>query len=414
MKQQIIESINDAEKLEKLYRKNPKEFAGCFVEISSSYDSPLLACWKIRLEADKVGSGEEMRLRDVIEVLSIAFMTALPVLIPALFISVDKEFFFLRDLGIIGFAGLIVYSLRINGLPRMKVFVPLLVLFAGLALYMNLLPSGQSDTVALAILHAPLLLWFLLGVTCTKFSNRGPRDWIDFVRFSGELIVMTGLILMAGGALTVLTAGLFQVIGTEIMPFYLYAVAIPGAAAAPVIAWFLIRSYPGITGKIAPVIARIFTPVVLITLTIYLVSLAFSKTGIMENREMLLVFNVMLVGVMALIIFSFSGISRELTGRYPHLASLLLSVLAIVVNTVALVAILSRVFEGLTPNRTAVMITNILIFINLILITPKLYCVTFKGASSASVGKTTAIYLWVYAGWCLIAIFILPLLFGYR
>jgi len=57
---------------------------------------------------------------------------------------------------------------------------------------------------------------------------------------------------------------------------------------------------------------------------------------------------------------------------FDLLALLLLSVMAIVINSIALVAIISRVTEGLAPNRTIVLITNLLVFINLIVLTVKL------------------------------------------
>jgi hypothetical protein len=52
--------------------------------------------------------------------------------------------------------------------------------------------------------------------------------------------------------------------------------------------------------------------------------------------------------------------------------------LAIVVNSIALIAIITRVADGLTPNRTVVLVSNILIFFNLILIAKNLYASYFK------------------------------------
>ena len=379
MKQHNIEGIDNAEQLEQLYRQHP-----------------------------------QVKVGDVVELLAIAAFTAILVLLPVIFTGIGYEFFYLRDFALITFTGLILYSLRINGSQDLG---PILLILAGLiilGIYMNLLPAGTGDSVATAILHAPLLLWFLFGISYLRFNYRQLNGWLDFVRFSGELIIMTGLILLAGGVLTLITMVLFQVIDIEIMPLYLHAIALPGAAAAPVIAWYLIRTYPGITSNIAPVIARVFTPVVLLTLTVFLISLAFAKSNILANRELLIVFNLMLLGVMALIVFSFSGINREKPGKNTLRLSFLLSILAIVINFIALMAIVSRVFEGLTPNRTVVMMTNILIFINLIMITPKLYRASFRGGPTESIEKTVAGYLPVYAIWSLLAIFMLPAIFGFR
>ena len=355
-----------------------------------------------------------LQLHDLFEVLAIALFTAILVLIPALFIGVNREFFYLRAIALIAFNGLIIYSMRINKVTVIKKWALYGAILVITGLYINLLPTGTSDSITLAELHVPLMLWCFSGLTFVQFDYRSLTGRMSFIRFSGELIIMTGLILLAGGVLTVVTMGLFSVIGMNISQTYADFIAIPGGVAAPVIAWYLIRNYPGITSKIAPVIARIFTPVVLITLTVFLFSLIFSKNKILENRELLIVFNVMLLGVLCLIVFSISEINREKTGKNSLIALLLLSAIAIIINSIALAAIVSRVLDGLTPNRTVVLITNILVFINLIMIAVKLYRVSFKGATSEIIEKSVANYLNVYAAWTVIGIYIVPVIFGFR
>ena len=414
MKQQIIDSINDPDRLEALYRQDQGNFEKYFSEISGEYDSSLVRFWQIRLTPDRTAVRTGLQLRDLIEVLAIALFTAILVLIPALFTGVNREFFYLRDIALIAFNGLIIYSYRLNKVAGIKKWMLYGAVLIITCLYINLLPTGTSDSIILAELHVPLMLWCFFGLTYVQFDHRNLTGRMNFIRFSGELIIMTGLILLAGGVLTAVTMGLFNVIGMNIMKFYTDFIAIPGGVAAPVIAFYLIRTYPGITNKIAPVIARVFTPVVLITLTVYLFSLLFSKNSILENRELLIVFNVMLLGVLTLILFSISGINRETSGKNSVMALFLLSAMAVIINSIALAAIISRVLDGLTPNRTVVLITNILVFINLILIAVKLYRVRFKGAPSEIIEKSVAEYLTVYAVWTVIAIFIVPVVFGFR
>lgn len=413
MKQQIIDRINDPDELEALYRQDPRNFEKTFAEIGD-YDSPLIRFWQLRLSPDRPAAKTGLELHDLFQVLTIALFTAILVMIPAIFTGVNREFFYLRDIAFIAFNGLIIYSFRLNKITAINKWA----LYGGIliitGLYINLLPTGTSDSIILAQLHVPLMLWCFFGLTFVQLDYRSLAGRMNFIRFSGELVIMTGLILLAGGVLTVVTMGLFSVIGMSIEQIYADFIAVPGAVAAPVIAWYLIRTYPGITSKIAPVIARVFTPVVLITLTVYLVSLLFSKNSILENREMLIVFNVMLLGVLTLIIFSVSEITREATGKNTLMILLLLSAIAIIINSIALAAIVTRVLDGLTPNRTVVLITNILVFINLILITVKLYQARFKDASPEIIEKSVAKYLTVYAAWTVIAIFIVPVVFGFR
>jgi len=237
---------------------------------------------------------------------------------------------------------------------------------------------------------------------------------IEFIRFNGELLIMTGLILIAGGLLTAITIGLFSVIKMDISKFYFEYVIIFGGAASPIVSYYLIQLYPSITSKISPVIARIFTPLVLITLAVYLISMILSKSKILEDRDLLILFNIMLLAVMAIIVFSVSELDKTKVKNINLLILFLLAVLTILTNAIALIAIISRISNGLTPNRTVVLVSNILIFINLILITKSLYQSYFKNDPQDSVEKTVARYLTVYLVWTIIVIFVLPFVFGLR
>ncbi|GAB1374555.1 hypothetical protein MASR1M46_14410 [Bacteroidales bacterium] len=57
-------------------------------------------------------------------------------------------------------------------------------------------------------------------------------------------------------------------------------------------------------GKVSPVIAKIFSPLVLIMLLVFLSAMAFSGKDPYNDREFLIIFNALLVGVMAIIFFS--------------------------------------------------------------------------------------------------------------
>ncbi|MFA6126291.1 MAG: hypothetical protein WC699_03205 [Bacteroidales bacterium] len=414
MKQQMIDHIDDPSKLEQLYRQDRRGFEKNFAEISGSYDTPLVNFWKNRLAPDTSSESKVILWKDLRVVIILALVAAVPAVIPAIFTGIDKEFFYLRNLPLLALNGIILYTFWLHKKSAaIKSGLYILILHV-VVFYINLLPGGPRDSVQIAALHVPLLFWCLFGLAFLKGDYRSVSGRMEFISFNGELIIMTGLILLAGGVLTGITLGLFGAIGMEIMEFYTGFIALPGAVAAPVLAYFLIRTFPSITNKIAPVIARIFTPVVLVTLTVYLISLLFSKISIADNRDLLIVFNAMLLGVLALIIFSVSGIGEEKSGNKNQLILILLSVAAIVINSIALSAIISRVMEGLTPNRLVVLITNLLIFINLILIAVKLIRIRFKGVATEGIEKTVAGYLTVYAIWTVIAIFILPLAFGFR
>jgi NADH:ubiquinone oxidoreductase subunit K len=87
----------------------------------------------------------------------------------------------------------------------------------------------------------------------------------------------------------------------------------------------------------------------------------------------------------------------------------------IVVNGIALSAILFRISElGITPNRTAVLGGNVLILVNLLLVTTQLFRVASGKAGLKAVGRSITCYLPVYVVWTMIVTFLFPVIFGYK
>ncbi len=414
MKQQIIDHLADPEMLEKLYRENRAEFVKSFSEVSNDNDSELVRFWQIRLTPEPVVKTEKFSKPDFLAVVLLSLFSGLLIKLPELFSQIDSKFFYTRDLAIIVFNGLILYTFWQNRFfDKRKLIVYGIVIFV-LLLFVNLLPTVKSDSVILSFIHIPLFLWCLFGLSFVSFNYEDIEKRIDFIRFNGELIIMTGLILLAGMVMTALTVNLFLVIKIEVLKFYSQYVFVFGGVAAPILSSFLLRTYPNLTSKIAPVIARVFTPLVLVTLGVYLVAMAFSAKHILEDRDFLILFNVMIIAVMAIIVFSISELDKSKTKDLNVLILFLLAILTIVTNMVALIAILTRISVGLTPNRTIVLVSNILIFINLILLAKNLYNAYFKENQLVNVEKTVARYLTVYMVYTLIVIFVVPFIFGFK
>src|SRR5690606_40819078 len=89
---------------------------------------------------------------------------------------------------------------------------------------------------------------------------------LEFLRYNGDLLVMGTIIFIAGMILTAITVGLFKLIALNIEEFYFRYIGIFGLAAAPLLATYLVQVNPQLVGRVSPVIARIFTPFVLIML----------------------------------------------------------------------------------------------------------------------------------------------------
>lgn len=411
MKEQIIQNINDPEMLEMLYRKDTTAFQRDFNEATSGIDSKLVKFWQIRLKNTEP-IRQHQALKNGLAVVSvISVITALLARLPLVIKSMSPENFYLRNLCILIFAALTTWFIIKNRITGSKNILLLALPALALTIFMNLLPEKPTDTTQLAFIHAPLFMAFIFALAFVSFDFRNTCKVSGFSRFCGELLIMTGLLAIAGAILSGVTIKLFEIIGMKIGQLYMENVAIVGVAVLPVVAAWLIDLYPGITDRIVPVIARVFTPLVLLSAVIYLAAIIVSGISLSQNREFLLVFNILLLGVMAIIVFSLSELDKSDVRKLNVILLFLLTVVTLLIDLFALSAIITRLSEGFTPNRTVVLVSNILILVNLLLVLPDLYLAGFRGNPLDRVERIISSYLPVYLIYSIVVIFIFPLIF---
>jgi hypothetical protein len=419
MTEKIKENIHDPGELERLYREDKKSFESGFEKIYPEIaETEAARFWKTRLDFEKSISITNLIFGpDIFIMLAVCLVAGLLIKIPAIFDIDTKSFlFYEKNAGIIVFLAMALYSIIINKDSKKRNFVIPLLIFVVSAVYINLLPNCRScASINLVFIHMPFLMWCLYGLVYIGFDLKNLKKKIDFIRHTGDLAVLGALLVIAGGILAAITLGLFQAIGLHIEKFYMNYVIIIGAVSAPVLTTFVLQKYPTIINKIAPIIANIFSPLVLITLVIFLIAIPVSGKDPFNDRDFLLIFNMLLIGVMALIVFSVSETSMNVKQKFNEIILFVLSIVTLIVNLIALSAIFYRLGEfGLTPNRMAVLISNVLIFINLILITIDLYRINFKKSELERVELTISKYLPVYIAWGLIVIFLFPVIFGMK
>ena len=412
MKNNILDHLNDPRQLEKIYRADKvnfrKEFMMLYPELQST---PIVDFWHERLayENDEINWGSK---RDWLLLVITALVAGITAKLPVI-LSIDEEFFFPRNIGFILFPALSAYFIYKNKLPKRKIAF---VVGSGLIalVFINSLPNnGHSDTLILACFHLLLFLWFILGFAFVGSLHSDSVSRLKFLKYSGDLVVITGLFAIAGGLLTGITVGLFSLVGLDIEEFYFNYVVVFGLPAAPILGTFLIHNNPQLIGKITPTIAKIFSPLVMVMLVAYLAAIVYSDKDPYNDREFLLFFNALLVGVMAIIFYSVAEISST-KSRLEIWVLFLLSLLTIAVNAIALSAILFRITEwGITPNRTAVLGGNLLILIHLLIVSLHLYKVLFSQEDLPEVGKSIAAYLPAYLIWAIIVTFLFPFLFDF-
>jgi hypothetical protein len=123
----------------------------------------------------------------------------------------------------------------------------------------------------------------------------------------------------------------------------------------------------------------------------------------------------MLLGVMAVVVFSISETSSVRKYRFNEMILFFLTIITVIIDLIALSAIFYRLGTfGITPNRLAVLGSNILILGNLSLLIIDLYKVNFKKSMIREVENTIAGYLPVYLIWTIFVVFGFPLIFGMK
>jgi hypothetical protein len=414
MKNDILNHLENPGRLEKLYRSNKiefkREFNQLYPQMSRSFPADF---WNERLnyESDMISWGSKKELLFLVTAVFIAGFLAK---FPNLF-GIEQEFYYPRNISFIILPILTFFFAWKNKLTLKKTSaITGMILISWI--YINILPANpHSDTLVLACIHLPFFLWVLFGISYSDDGQKKFKINLDFLRFNGDVAVMSALLGMAGLFMSGITIGLFELIGLKIEKFYMENVVIFGLPAIPLIATYLTQLNPQLVNKVSPVVAKLFSPAVLIMLVIYLGTIIILEKNPYNDREFLLIFNLLLIGVMALIFFSVAGSTDKNKNKTETWILLLLAIITIIVNFVALSAIIYRISEwGITPNRIAVLGANILILIHLLIVAAKLSKTIQTARALLDVGVSIVKYIPVYFVWVILIVFVLPLLFGFQ
>ena len=414
MKTDILHNLDNPRQLEKLYREDASSFKKEFNQIyPGQQDKASLAFWNERLnyEAAKPSWGSTTEL---VIVIVFALLAGLIASIPNI-TGIDNEKFLFRNISFIVFPLLSAYFIWKQKLAFKQYLFPLLA-FIIAAIYINLLPTNkESSSIMLAFIHLPIFLWTIFGYSFLGVNIKSSQSRIGFLRYNGDLVVMSGILLLSTVLFSAITVNLFDLIGINIEIFYFQNIMIWGIAAIPIVATYLIQTNVQLINKVSPIIAKIFTPLVFINLFIYLSAMVYTKKYPYQDRNVLLLFNVLLMGVMALILFSIAEAGKATKNKFSLIVLFGLSALTLIVNAIALSAIVYRINEfGFSANRIAVLGGNLLIFINLVLVSYKLFLTSFKNGTIEEIEESIAGYLPVYAIWTGLITFLVPLLFQFK
>ena len=287
------------------------------------------------------------------------------------------------------------------------------VLVAVVTAYTASLPS-YSDSVVMALVHLPILLWILLGLVFTGTSWRQADARIRYLRYNGELLILTSLVGLGGIVFSLITVALFSLVFEHSDERYFQNVGVFGAAAVPIAATFLYDVVFNRRLGIASVLARVFTPLFLIMSATYLVVAFISGQNPFVDRSFLITCNGLLLVVLGMTVFSIAERGDQSDVSWVDYVNVALLVVTLSIDVIALSAILFRLSSfGLTPNRVVVLGANVVVMTHLAW-TCRAYIGLIRGNGTVDrIRQAVAGYIPAYVAWAAFVAFVLPLLFGF-
>ncbi|MFE9785035.1 permease prefix domain 1-containing protein [Nocardia salmonicida] len=297
-----------------------------------------------------------------------------------------------------------------------RVAAVLLVPFALSALILNLSPFvPEGATEIIAAIHAPILLWLVVGLAYAGGDWRSGRRRMDFIRFTGEWFVYLTLLALGGGVLIGLTVGAFGTLDFDIEPVIEDWVLPFGIASAVIVAAWLVEAKQNVVENIAPVLTRVFTPLTIVMLFALLAALATTHSLTAIDRDLLILMDLILVLVLGLLLYTISARDPLTPPGFFDRLQLLLVVTALVVDVVMLAAMLTRIAEfGSTPNKVVALGLNVVLLVNLIW-SGYLGVGFVRGTKTfAALERWQTDYLPVYGVWAAAVIVAIPPSFDFR
>ena len=353
---------------------------------------------------------------DAIVAFGLAVVAAVVIKVPELFgLQFDEDAaFYARNLSLFALpllTGYFVWKRRLDT----RIGLWLAVAFVAAAVLANVYPfASGGSTEALSAVHLPVALWLVVGIAYAGGRWGQPGGRMDFIRFSGELFIYVVLIALGDAVLTAFIVVIFQAIGIDLEAFIGSWLLPCGAVAAVVIGSWLVEAKQSVIENMAPVLTRLFTPLFALVLVTFLGALLWTGRGVDVERDLLIVFDLLLVVVVALLLYSISARDpRSRPGAFDAV-QVVLVVSALLADAVALWAIAARVSEfGFSPNRVAALGLNVILLVNLAW-SAALYIRFLRGRGSFSgLERWQTDYLPVYAVWAAIVVIAFPPLFGF-
>ena len=282
------------------------------------------------------------------------------------------------------------------------------------AVVINVYPFLEGgSTELLAAWHLPVVLWFVVAYPYMSGVTRSHERRMDFVRFTGEWFIYYVLIALGGGVLVGLTFAILEPAGVD--PDQIAQWVLPwGSAGAVIVAAWLVEAKQRVIENMAPVLTMVFTPLFALMLAVAAVVYAVTGLGGAFNRELLGVFDALMVVVLGLVLYGISARDASSSPGWMDRIQLVAVASALVLDLMVLGVMVSRIGElGFTPNRTAALGLNLVLLVSLAG-TAWLSTRFLTGHSTFHrLERWQTTYLPVFGLWAAAVVIVLPPLFSF-
>ena len=325
----------------------------------------------------------------------------------------EEPTWFARNLGLFVLPFLATYfarSRKLDGRQWLLAAAP----FAVAALVVNLYPwDTDSNTEILVMAHLPVALWFAVAYPYMGGTLRSHERRMDFVRFTGEWFIYYVLIALGGGLLMGLTVAILEPTGVD--PDRIAEWVLPsGAAGAVIVAAWLVESKQRVVENMAPVLTMLFTPLFAVMLAGAAVVYAVTGLGGAFDRELVGVFDALLVVVLALVLYGMSAREPSASPSWMDGIQLVAVVSALVLDVMVLATMIARIGDvGFTPNRTAALGLNLVLLVNLAGAAWLSARFLRRRSTLHRLERWQTTYLPAFALWAAAVVVVLPLLFAF-
>lgn len=388
--------------------------------ISNEYSKlNMTAFWKHLLveQADQV-SGKKNR-RNIALVVLFSLLAGTLAKIPEFFgyhlTNPAYNLFYLKNLSLFILPLVALYFLITRKL-NWKYSVATLGTICLSAIIINLYPSfAPNNTGLLTAIHLPIFLWLIVGIAYIGKGWRESNGRMDFLRFTGETIIYGGLVFCGIIALGMFIQVIFSTIKIDIFWFDMEYLFIYGGCAAVMVAVYLVEAKKSIVENFAPILAKIFSPLFLISMVAFLVAMIATGKSPYDERNFLIGFDLMLVVVLGLVLYVISARGLNVLPNLFDYMNLALIVMALIIDFVALSAIVYRLSAyGVSANKIAALGENLVLMFNLGGLAVQYLGFFRKKIDFSLLERWQTAYIYVYAIWMAVVAFAFPLIFGFH